>query len=166
MPITTTGTEIRSIRFLDTACHKSYETRAFRRIAFRGQYRKAGVADPRLLCGGCPSPVTFNTPFAAKSDLAGQKRKQERDRGKPPAGKSTLHRLERTTVSLRPVDLAFEIRGLFLGRFQLHLNGQLGKSAIQTFAAAPNPICVSPTKTSKTCNDLESPTGPKFGPGR
>ena len=35
--------------------------------------------------------------LAGKSDLEGQKRKQERDRGKPLAGKSTLHRLERTT---------------------------------------------------------------------
>ena len=35
--------------------------------------------------------------LAGKSDLEGQKRKQERDRGKPLAGKSTLNRLERTT---------------------------------------------------------------------
>ncbi len=34
---------------------------------------------------------------AGKSDLQGQKGKQERDRGKPLAGKSTLQRLERTT---------------------------------------------------------------------
>ena len=35
--------------------------------------------------------------LAGKSDLAGQQRKQERDRGKPLAGKSTLQRLEGTT---------------------------------------------------------------------
>ena len=35
--------------------------------------------------------------LAGKSDLEGRKRKQERDRGKPLAGKSTLNRLERTT---------------------------------------------------------------------
>ena len=35
--------------------------------------------------------------LAGKSDLAGQQRKQERDRGKPLAGKSTLNRLEGTT---------------------------------------------------------------------
>ena len=35
--------------------------------------------------------------LAGKSDLQGQQRQQERDRGKPLAGKSTLQRLERTT---------------------------------------------------------------------
>ncbi len=35
--------------------------------------------------------------LAGKSDLEGRQRKQQRDRGKPLAGKSTLHRLERTT---------------------------------------------------------------------
>ena len=35
--------------------------------------------------------------LAGKSDLEGKQRKQQRDRGKPLAGKSTLSRLERTT---------------------------------------------------------------------
>ena len=35
--------------------------------------------------------------LAGKADLEGRDRRQERDRGKPLAGKSTLHRLERTT---------------------------------------------------------------------
>jgi hypothetical protein len=35
--------------------------------------------------------------LAGKSDLEGRQRKQQRDRGKPLAGKSTLNRLERTT---------------------------------------------------------------------
>ena len=35
--------------------------------------------------------------LAGKSDLEGKQRKQQRDRGKPLAGKSTLNRLERTT---------------------------------------------------------------------
>ena len=35
--------------------------------------------------------------LAGKSDLEGSQRKQQRDRGKPLAGKSTLNRLERTT---------------------------------------------------------------------
>ena len=38
--------------------------------------------------------------LAGKSDLEGQQRKQERDRGKPLAGKSTLQRLEGTTDGL------------------------------------------------------------------
>ncbi len=38
--------------------------------------------------------------LAGKSDLQGQQRQQERDRGKPLAGKSTLNRLERTTDGL------------------------------------------------------------------
>ena len=49
--------------------------------------------------------------LAGKSDLQGQKRKQERDRGKPLAGKSTLHRLERTTDGVdRGVDGYKKIR--------------------------------------------------------
>ena len=35
--------------------------------------------------------------LAGKSDLEGRQRKQQRDRGKPLAGKSTLNRLERST---------------------------------------------------------------------
>ena len=38
--------------------------------------------------------------LAGKSDLAGQQRRRERDRGKPLAGKSTLNRLEGTTDGL------------------------------------------------------------------
>ena len=60
------------------------------------------VADEDSLFGGChrtptepPDPLLAL--LAGKRDLLGEERQRERDRGQALAGKSTLHRLERTT---------------------------------------------------------------------